>query len=188
MTEQVSIYLTAMILGIMLFFSFVIAPVVFTTLDEDNARKFIRRIFPFYYNVNLAISFVILLIFLFLSKLGVDFYLILLITILFATSIIPNNPTVVFTTNRPVLITAVFISPCKTLLGIVIKVDKFFNDIGVKDLKTYYDPELKLVKGFKLRGLPTTILINKEGKEFGKIIGEIDFASDEFINFLRKYI
>ena len=86
MIEQVSIYLTAMILGIMLFFSFVIAPVVFTTLDEDNARKFIRRIFPFYYNVNLAISFVVLLTFLFLSKLGLDFYLILLITILFATS------------------------------------------------------------------------------------------------------
>ena len=86
MIEQVSIYLTAMILGIMLFFSFVIAPVVFTTLDEDNARKFIRRIFPFYYNVNLAISFVVLLTFLFLSKLGVDFYLILLITILFTIS------------------------------------------------------------------------------------------------------
>ena len=86
MIEQVSIYLIAMILGIMLFFSFVIAPVVFTTLDEDNARKFIRKIFPFYYNVNLAISFVILLIFLFLRKLGVDFYLILLITILFAIS------------------------------------------------------------------------------------------------------
>ena len=86
MIEQIGIYLTAMILGVMLFFSFVIAPVVFTTLDEDNARKFIRRIFPFYYNVNLMISFVVLLIFLFLSKLGVDFYLILLITILFATS------------------------------------------------------------------------------------------------------
>ena len=86
MIEQLSIYLIAMILGIMLFFSFVIAPVVFTTLDEDNARKFIRRIFPFYYNVNLAISFIVLLTFLFLSKLGVDFYLILLITILFATS------------------------------------------------------------------------------------------------------
>ena len=86
MIEQLSIYLIAMILGIMLFFSFVIAPVVFTTLDEDNARKFIRRIFPFYYNVNLAISFVVLLTFLFLSKLGLDFYLILLITILFATS------------------------------------------------------------------------------------------------------
>ena len=86
MIEQLSIHLIAMILGIMLFFSFVIAPVVFTSLDEDNARKFIRRIFPFYYNVNLAISFVVLLTFLFLSKLGVDFYLILLTTILFAIS------------------------------------------------------------------------------------------------------
>ena len=86
MIEQISIYLTAMILGIMLFFSFVIAPVVFTTLDEENARKFIRRIFPFYYNVNLGISLIVLLTFLFLSKLGIDFYLILVITLLFATS------------------------------------------------------------------------------------------------------
>ena len=86
MIEQISIYLTAMILGIMLFFSFVIAPVVFTTLDEENARKFIRRIFPFYYNVNLGLSLVVLLTFFFLSKLGIDFYLILAITLLFATS------------------------------------------------------------------------------------------------------
>ena len=86
MIEQISIYLTAMILGIMLFFSFVIAPVVFTTLDEDNARKFIRKIFPFYYNVNLGICFIVLLTFIFLSNLGIDFYLILAITLLFATS------------------------------------------------------------------------------------------------------
>ena len=86
MIEQASIYLTAMILGIMLFFSFVIAPVVFTTLDETNARKFIRRIFPFYYNVNLGISLIVLLTFIFLSKLEVDFYLILAISSLFAIS------------------------------------------------------------------------------------------------------
>ena len=86
MIEQAGIYLTAMVLGIMLFFSFVIAPVVFTTLDEDNARKFIRRIFPFYYNVNLGISLIILLTYIFLSKLGVDFYLILAISLLFAIS------------------------------------------------------------------------------------------------------
>ena len=86
MIEQISVYLTSMILGIMLFFSFVIAPVVFTTLDENNARKFIRRIFPFYYNVNLVISFFVLITFILLSKIGVDFYLILAITVLFATS------------------------------------------------------------------------------------------------------
>ena len=86
MIEQINVYLTSMILGIMLFFSFVIAPVVFTTLDENNARKFIRRIFPFYYNVNLGISFIVLITFILLSKIGIDFYLILAITLLFAIS------------------------------------------------------------------------------------------------------
>ena len=86
MIEQISVYLTSMILGIMLFFSFVIAPVVFTTIDENNARKFIRRIFPFYYNVNLGISFIVLITFIFLGKIGIDFYLILAITLLFAIS------------------------------------------------------------------------------------------------------
>ena len=86
MIEQISVYLTSMILGIMLFFSFVIAPIVFTTLDDNNARKFIRRIFPFYYNVNLGISLIVLIAFILLSKIGVDFYLILAVTVLFATS------------------------------------------------------------------------------------------------------
>ena len=86
MFTQLSIYLTSIILGIMLFFSFVVAPVVFTTLDEENARKFIRRIFPYYYNVNLGISLLILLILLFTSNFEIKFYLILVVAILFAIS------------------------------------------------------------------------------------------------------
>jgi len=86
MFTQLSIYLTSIILGIMLFFSFVVAPVVFTTLDEENARKFIRRIFPYYYKVNLGISLLILLILLFANNFEVKFYLILVVAILFAIS------------------------------------------------------------------------------------------------------
>ena len=63
MMEQISIYLTSIILGIMLFFSFVVAPVTFTALDEENARKFIRKIFPYYYIVNLTISVLVLILF-----------------------------------------------------------------------------------------------------------------------------
>jgi len=86
MFTQLSIYLTSIILGIMLFFSFVVAPVVFTTLDEQNARKFIRRIFPYYYNVNLGISLLVLLILFFTSNFEIKFYLILVVAILFAIS------------------------------------------------------------------------------------------------------
>ena len=84
--QQISIYLTSIILGIMLFFSFVVAPVTFTTLDEENARKFIRKIFPYYYTVNLAISISVLICFIILKIFSLDFYLILSVAALFAVS------------------------------------------------------------------------------------------------------
>ena len=37
------------VLGIMLFFSFVVAPIGFKSLNEKSYRKFIRKIFPYYY-------------------------------------------------------------------------------------------------------------------------------------------
>ena len=86
MFEQISIIITAAILGIMVFFSFVVAPVTFTSLNEENARKFIRKIFPFYYKVNFVLSFFITLIYLIQKLFNLDFYLILLVTILFFVS------------------------------------------------------------------------------------------------------
>ena len=64
----------------------------------------------------------------------------------------------------------------------------FYNSIGVTGLDIYFDPGFKLVKTFKMRGLPTSILIDKNGMEFGRVQGEIDFYSKEFLNFLKKYI
>ena len=84
--QQISAYLTSIILGIMFFFSFVVAPVTFTILDEENARKFIRKIFPFYYNVNLTISFLVLVYFIILKNFSLNFYIILAVTLLFALS------------------------------------------------------------------------------------------------------
>ena len=86
MIEQVSLYLTSVILGTMVFFSFVVAPVTFTTLNEENARKFIRKIFPYYYLFNLTISILTILSFIFIKKFSIDFYLISLIAILFVIS------------------------------------------------------------------------------------------------------
>ena len=86
MMQQISLYLTSIILGIMLFFSFVVAPVTFTTLNEENARKFIRKIFPYYYTVNLVISILVLICFIILKIFSLDFYLILSVAALFAVS------------------------------------------------------------------------------------------------------
>ena len=83
---KLSVYMTSIIFGIMLFFSFVVAPVTFTTLNEENARKFIRKIFPYYYSVNLAISVLVLILFIILKIFSLDFYLILSVAVLFAVS------------------------------------------------------------------------------------------------------
>ena len=86
MLSQLSSYLTSIILGIMLFFSFVVAPITFTVLNEESSRKFIRKIFPYYYNVNLVISFLVLIFFVIQKTFSLNFYLILIVTILFALS------------------------------------------------------------------------------------------------------
>ena len=69
-----------------------------------------------------------------------------------------------------------------------LKASDFFKSIGVNTLDIYFDTDFQLVKNFKIRGLPTSILINKNGDEFGRVIGEIDFYGENFLKFLKKYI
>ena len=68
------------------------------------------------------------------------------------------------------------------------KTKLFFESIGIKNLKIYFDPEFKLVKSFNMRGVPTSILIDKKGREFARIIGEVDFFEESFVNFLKEYL
>ena len=64
---------------------------------------------------------------------------------------------------------------------------EFFDELNIKNLEIYFDPTVSLAKKFKLRGVPTSILFNKEGQEFARIIGSIDFNNKDFINWLKFY-
>ena len=86
MLGQSALYLTAIILGAMIFFSFVVAPTTFKLLDEENSRKFIRGIFPFYYLLNLTLSFVASILFFLNQNLSIDFLLMASVSVLFAIS------------------------------------------------------------------------------------------------------
>ena len=79
--------LIAISLGAMLFFSFVIAPVIFKILDANNASKFVRKIFPHYYLINLVLLSIVVLLLLYISSINLDFYITLIIAILFAFSL-----------------------------------------------------------------------------------------------------
>ena len=67
------------------------------------------------------------------------------------------------------------------------KTKKFYDDLNIKNLNIFFDPEFQLAKQFKLRGVPTTVLINKKGEEFARIIGETDFQNKKFVRWLQQY-
>ena len=69
----------------------------------------------------------------------------------------------------------------------LVKTENFFNDLNIKKLKIFFDRNLNFVKEFKLRGVPTTVLINKRGEEFARIIGEVNFSEKKFLKWLSKY-
>ncbi len=64
---------------------------------------------------------------------------------------------------------------------------KFFEDLKIENLNIYFDSSITLAKKFKLRGIPTSILFNKDGFEFARIIGSIDFEDEKFIKWLKNF-
>lgn len=70
-------------LGMMIFFSFVLAPMIFKILDAENAGKFVRKIFPYYYFVNLIFLSIAVILFVIISSLGLSFYITLSLAISF---------------------------------------------------------------------------------------------------------
>ena len=67
------------------------------------------------------------------------------------------------------------------------KASKFFKDLKIQNLDLYFDSSVNLTKKFGLRGIPTSVLFNKEGEEFARIIGSINFQDKKFIKWLSRY-
>jgi thiol-disulfide isomerase/thioredoxin len=67
------------------------------------------------------------------------------------------------------------------------KAKEFFDDLNIKNLNLYFDENINLTKKFALRGIPTSIFINKNGKEFARVIGSTDFNEENFIEWLKLY-
>ncbi|MCE9522070.1 MAG: TlpA family protein disulfide reductase [Alphaproteobacteria bacterium] len=51
------------------------------------------------------------------------------------------------------------------------KVRAFFDENEIKNLGVFVDPTMEAQSGFNVIGLPTTILIDREGRERGRIVG-----------------
>ena len=61
----------------------------------------------------------------------------------------------------------------------------FFKNLQIKNLSIYFDSNVKLANLFRLTGVPTTIILNKNKNEIARILGPIDFTDQKFINWLN---
>jgi len=59
--------------------------------------------------------------------------------------------------------------------------------LEINNLEIYFDKDVELANKFLLRGLPTTIFVNKNGEEFARIIGFVNFDDKKIIKWLKKY-
>ena len=67
------------------------------------------------------------------------------------------------------------------------KIKEFYIKTNIENLDIFYDTDVRLAKKFLLRGLPTTLIINKDGGEIARVVGSIDFQDKNFKMWLQKF-
>jgi len=65
-------------------------------------------------------------------------------------------------------------------------VPAYFQKLNLKNLTIFLDNQGSLMTAFKTPVLPTTIIIDKKGMEIALLVGEINWDSQEVINYLNK--
>jgi thiol-disulfide isomerase/thioredoxin len=67
-------------------------------------------------------------------------------------------------------------------------VQSFYTAHQVRHLGIWLDPHAVATQGWGARGLPTTILIDREGRERGRLEGGADWASDGAFDRIKKLL
>jgi len=67
-------------------------------------------------------------------------------------------------------------------------VREFYAELGLRHLGIYNDKTMKTQRSFRAFGLPTTVLIDADGRELGRLVGPADWASEEAQALIRHYL
>ena len=67
-------------------------------------------------------------------------------------------------------------------------IESFFSDNDLVNLKKFRDPKGKIAMSYGVTALPTTVVINPSGKEIGRIIGDIDWNTENIRAFFRNLL
>lgn len=67
-------------------------------------------------------------------------------------------------------------------------VEPFLQKLAVKSLPMYIDASSAAMRAFNLRGLPTTVLLDRDGNELGRLEGPAKWDSPEAAAFLQHFL
>ena len=67
-------------------------------------------------------------------------------------------------------------------------VEAFFMEINIRHLTLYIDQSGAAMRKLAIVGLPTTLLIDREGREVWRYAGAAEWDSDEWVKEIRKTI
>ena len=55
---------------------------------------------------------------------------------------------------------------------------RFWEEAGIAHLTSWRDPKSELARQMGVMGLPVTVILNTQGQEVGRLIGDADWSSD----------
>jgi thiol-disulfide isomerase/thioredoxin len=67
-------------------------------------------------------------------------------------------------------------------------VRNFYRDFGIKHLRLFIDPSSQVLDQVKVLGLPATLLIDRDGREIGRLVGAAEWDSPEMLRLFRGLI
>ena len=67
-------------------------------------------------------------------------------------------------------------------------INEFLLELNIDAIEPYKSNTADVSKKIKLRGIPTTLIINKQGIEIARALGSIDFVNKDFINWIDQLI
>ena len=62
----------------------------------------------------------------------------------------------------------------------------FYREVGVEKLAIYLDPWGKGSRSLAIPGVPTTLLIDREGREVARKMGEAKWDSPEMVSLVER--
>jgi thiol-disulfide isomerase/thioredoxin len=67
-------------------------------------------------------------------------------------------------------------------------VEPFIDKLGLKSVKIYLDPKSAIERAFKVRGLPTSFLIDRKGKVLGRVEGAAEWDAPKLLEVLKSFL